>query len=100
MKKRSAAKRPVARIENMVILAPVNVGSREMSWTNYRTRSATPQVAGKPVNRLTDSVTLKIQRLPNRQLAVYDACHPESVFAEGLAMNVTQGYELQNAVAQ
>tara|TARA_B110000467_G_C17891667_1_gene250190 strand:+ start:250 stop:528 length:279 start_codon:yes stop_codon:yes gene_type:complete len=79
----------------MVILAPVDVGSWGMSCPNYRTRSATPQVAGKPVNRSTDSIPSKIQRLAKRQLTVYDACRPGTVIAEGLVMEVIQGYELK-----
>jgi 2-keto-4-pentenoate hydratase len=58
-----------------------------------------PEEGGKPVNRLT-SFSAKIQRLAPRQLADYDACHPGTVFAEGLVMDVAQAYELQAAVSQ
>ena len=35
-----------------------------------------------------------------RQLADYDAHNPGSIFAEGVVLNVAEGYELQSAVAE
>ena len=52
------------------------------------------------MNRLTASVTSQIQRWASRQLADYDARQPGTVFAEGVVLDVAQGYELQSAVAQ
>ncbi len=42
----------------------------------------------------------QIGQWASRQLADYDAHNPGSVFAEGVVLNVAQGYELQSAVAQ
>ena len=52
------------------------------------------------MNGLAASVTSHIQRWASRQLADYDARQPGTVFAEGVVLDVTQGYELQSAVAQ
>ena len=52
------------------------------------------------MNRLTASGTSQIQRWASRQLADYDARQPGTVFAEGVVLDVAQGYELQSAVAQ
>jgi 2-keto-4-pentenoate hydratase len=52
------------------------------------------------VNRLKASATSQIQRWASRQLADYDAFQPGTVFAEGVVLDVAQGYELQSAVAQ
>jgi len=52
------------------------------------------------VNRLKASVTSQIQRWASRQLADYDARQPGTMFAEGVVLDVAQGYELQSAVAQ
>jgi len=41
-----------------------------------------------------------IPHLAPRQLADYDAHNPGSVFAEGVVLDVAQGYELQAAVAE
>jgi 2-keto-4-pentenoate hydratase len=46
------------------------------------------------------SPTSQIGRWASRQLADYDARRPGSVFAEGVVLNVAQGYELQSAVAR
>ncbi len=46
------------------------------------------------------SVTSQIGQWASRQLADYDAHNPGSMFAEGVVLNVAQGYELQAAVAQ
>ena len=46
------------------------------------------------------SDTSRIVQWASRQLADYDACNPGSLFAEGVVLNVAQGYELQSAVAQ
>jgi len=45
------------------------------------------------------SITSRIRQWASRQLADYDAHDPGSVFAEGVVLNVAQGYELQAAVA-
>jgi 2-keto-4-pentenoate hydratase len=47
-----------------------------------------------------NAVTSRIGQWASRQLADYDAHNPGSVFAEGVVLNVAQGYELQSAVAQ
>ena len=52
------------------------------------------------MNRLKASVTSQIQRWASRQLADYDARQPGTMFAEGVVLDVAQGYELQSAVAQ
>jgi 2-keto-4-pentenoate hydratase len=46
------------------------------------------------------SDTSRIIQWASRQLADYDARNPGSLFAEGVVLNVAQGYELQSAVAQ
>ena len=46
------------------------------------------------------SITSRIGGWASRQLADYDAHNPGSVFAEGVVLNVAQGYELQSAVAE
>lgn len=46
------------------------------------------------------SITSRIEQWAIRQLADYDAHNPGSIFAEGVVLNVAQGYELQSAVAQ
>ncbi len=48
----------------------------------------------------TDDVPLRIKKWASRQLADYDAHNPGSLFAEGVVLNVTEGYELQSAVAE
>jgi 2-keto-4-pentenoate hydratase len=52
------------------------------------------------VNRLKASVTSRIQQWASRQLADYDSRQPGTMFAEGVVLDVAQGYELQSAVAQ
>jgi 2-keto-4-pentenoate hydratase len=47
-----------------------------------------------------NSATSRIAEWASRQLADYDAHNPGSMFAEGVVLNVVQGYELQSAVAQ
>jgi 2-keto-4-pentenoate hydratase len=47
-----------------------------------------------------NSATSRIAESAYRQLADYDAHKPGSLFAEGVVLNVAQGYELQSAVAQ
>jgi 2-keto-4-pentenoate hydratase len=47
-----------------------------------------------------NSATSRIAEWASRQLADYDAHNPGSLFAEGVVLNVAQGYELQSAVAQ
>jgi 2-keto-4-pentenoate hydratase len=46
------------------------------------------------------SNTSRIGDWASRQLADYDAHHPGTVFAEGVVLNVAEGYELQSAVAE
>lgn len=46
------------------------------------------------------SDTSRIIQWASRQLADYDARNPGTLFAEGVVLNVAQGYELQGAVAQ
>ena len=52
------------------------------------------------MNRSTASATSQIQRWAARQLADYDAHCPGTVFAEGVVLDLAEGYELQSAVAQ
>jgi 2-keto-4-pentenoate hydratase len=46
------------------------------------------------------SITSRIEQWATRQLADYDAHNPGTLFAEGVVLNVAQGYQLQTAVAQ
>ncbi len=46
------------------------------------------------------SFTSPIGQWASRQLADYDAHNPGTLFAEGVVLNVAQGYELQAAVAR
>ncbi len=46
-----------------------------------------------------NSAKTGIEEWATRQLADYDARQPGMMFAEGVVMNVAQGYELQAAVA-
>ena len=52
------------------------------------------------MNQSLASFTSQIQRWASRQLADYDARRPGMMFAEGVELDVAQGYELQAAVAQ
>ena len=52
------------------------------------------------MNRLTASGTSQVQYWASRQLADYDTSQPGTMFAEGVVLDVAQGYELQSAVAQ
>lgn len=52
------------------------------------------------MNQSAASATSQIQRWAFRQLADYDAQQPGTVFADGIVLDVTAGYELQSAVAQ
>jgi 2-keto-4-pentenoate hydratase len=52
------------------------------------------------MNRLKASATSQLQRWASRQLADYDAWQPGTMFADGVMLDVAQGYELQSAVAQ
>ena len=52
------------------------------------------------MNQPETSVTSRIGQWASRQLADYDAHHPGTLFAEGLVLNVAEGYELQSAVAE
>ena len=45
-------------------------------------------------------LTSQIQQWASRQLADYDAHQPGKLFAEGVVLDVAQGYELQSAVSQ
>ena len=52
------------------------------------------------MNRSSASVSSQTQLRASRQLADYDACQPGTMFAEGVALDVAQAYEIQSAVAQ
>ena len=52
------------------------------------------------MNQPETSATSRIGQWASRQLADYDAHHPGTLFAEGLVLNVAEGYELQSAVAE
>ena len=52
------------------------------------------------MNQAETPDTSQIKQWASRQLADYDARNPGSLFAEGVVLNVAQGYELQSAVAQ
>ena len=52
------------------------------------------------MNRSTDSQMSQVGALAARQLDDYDSHQPGMLFAEGLVLDVQQGYELQNAVAE
>ncbi len=54
----------------------------------------------KPVNQPETCATSQIQRWASRQLADYDAHRPGTMFAEGIELNVADGYALQSAVAE
>jgi 2-keto-4-pentenoate hydratase len=63
-------------------------------------RSLKQPRAIEPMYHSNTSVASRIQRWASRQLADYDAHHPGTLFAEGVVLNVTEGYELQAAVAE
>ena len=52
------------------------------------------------MTRAENSLSSQIEQWASRQLADYDAHHPGSVFADGVVLDVAQGYELQSAVAR
>ena len=52
------------------------------------------------MNQAETPDTSQIIQWAPRQLADYDARNPGSLFADGVVLNVAQGYELQSAVAQ
>ncbi len=52
------------------------------------------------MNQSESSGRSQIRRWAARQLADYDAREPGTLFAEGLVLNVAEGYELQSAVAE
>jgi len=52
------------------------------------------------VNRFTTSSTTQVNNWASRQLADYDARQPGTMFAEGVVLDMAQGYELQSAVSQ
>ena len=52
------------------------------------------------MNKSTGSQMAQVGALASRQLDDYDSHHPGMLFAEGLVLDVQQGYELQNAVAE
>ncbi|MBD55252.1 MAG: hypothetical protein CMM05_09295 [Rhodopirellula sp.] len=58
------------------------------------------ELCEKVDSRLKASVTSQNQQWASRQLADYDARLPGTMFAEGVVLDVAQGYELQSAVAQ
>ena len=45
------------------------------------------------MNQPETSATSRIGQWASRQLADYDAHHPGTLFAEGLVLNVAEGYE-------
>ncbi len=51
------------------------------------------------MNKSTGSQMPQVGALAARQLDDYYSHHPGMLFAEGLVLDVQQGYELQNAVA-
>lgn len=48
----------------------------------------------------TEKVTALFEQWASRQLADYDARQPGMMFAEGILLNVAEGYELQSAVTE
>jgi 2-keto-4-pentenoate hydratase len=52
------------------------------------------------MNKSTGSQMPQVGALAARQLDDHDSHHPGMLFAEGLVLDVQQGYELQNAVAE
>jgi 2-keto-4-pentenoate hydratase len=52
------------------------------------------------MNQSAASIASQIQRWACRLLADYDARQPGTMFAEGVVLDVAQGYELQSAVAE
>lgn len=52
------------------------------------------------MSRPTNSQISQVAKLASRQLDDYDSRQPGMLFAEGLVLDVPQGYELQNAVAE
>lgn len=52
------------------------------------------------MNQSSASAAEQLQRWASRQLADYDARQPGTVFAEGIVLDVAEGYELQSAVAK
>jgi 2-keto-4-pentenoate hydratase len=54
----------------------------------------------EPMNQSEASSKSKIGEWASRQLADYDRHHPGSMFAEGVVLNVSEGYQLQSAVAK
>lgn len=63
-------------------------------------RSIKQPRAIEPMNQSNTSVTSRIERWASRQLADYDAHNPGTLFADGVVLNVAEGYELQSAVAE
>ncbi len=58
------------------------------------------KASGKTLNQDKSSFSSKIRHWASRQLVDYDAGQPGMMFAEGVVLNVSQGYELQTAVTQ
>ena len=54
----------------------------------------------EPMTEAETSVTSRIGQWASRQLADYDAHNPGTVFAEGVVLDVAQGYAIQSAVAE
>ncbi len=52
------------------------------------------------MTKAESSITSCIEQWAARQLADYDSHNPGSLFAEGVVLDVAQGYQLQSAVAQ
>ncbi len=58
------------------------------------------QELDEPMTREETSFTSRIRQWARRQLADYDAHNPGTLFAEGVLLDVAQGYALQSAVAR
>ena len=54
----------------------------------------------EPMNPLAASATSRVWQWASRHLADYDARQPGSIFANGIVLDVSQGYELQSAVTE
>lgn len=58
-----------------------------------------PPMYTEPMNSPTASFATQVPRWAARQLADYDARRPGTLFAEGVVLDVEQGYALQTTVA-
>jgi 2-keto-4-pentenoate hydratase len=70
------------------------------TWIAVTSLPCEPRKKGDEHVRETDnSITSQIEQWASRQLADYDAHDPGTLFADGLELDVAQGYALQAAVA-